>query len=178
MRALGAIPEMVPTPRSRPKIIGSTPALPPAVDAVWVPWPSWSRGDAYSPSTTPNARSRPLENHRAPMSLLLQVLGGNSSPAWHLPCQYAGGGPYGSWVLSEKLGCSGQMPVSITPMMMFSPTVPASPLAHNPSGPLSPRSFGVLSVIGRRISSWLTDTTLGSCASRAASAGVSCAANP
>jgi hypothetical protein len=35
--ARGAMPAMVSTPRSRPKIVGSTAALPPAVDAVWVP---------------------------------------------------------------------------------------------------------------------------------------------
>jgi hypothetical protein len=38
IRARGAIP--LTTPRSTPKIDASTPALPAAVEAVWVPWPS------------------------------------------------------------------------------------------------------------------------------------------
>jgi hypothetical protein len=49
MRARGAMPEMRLTPRSLPSISGSTPKLPAAVEAVWLPWPSSSRGDRWEP---------------------------------------------------------------------------------------------------------------------------------
>ena len=132
-------------------------------------------------------RSRPLANQRAPMSLLLQ-----SSPRTaHRPrtcrSRSTGGGSYtlvrgrcsrastrSAW--SEKLGCSGQIPVSMTPMITSSPTVPVHPAAsHRPPGARESRvpTACCRSSAGGS-SSGLTETTLGSCARRATCRAVSC----
>ena len=54
--ARGAMPEITSTPRSLPSMLGSTPKLPAAVEAVWLPCPSSSRGDRKPVGST---RSRP-----------------------------------------------------------------------------------------------------------------------
>ena len=46
MRARGAMPLMVPKTAAAP-VVGTL-GLPPAVLAVWVPWPPKSRGELYS----------------------------------------------------------------------------------------------------------------------------------
>jgi hypothetical protein len=46
MRACGAMPLMAPKTAAGP-VVGTL-ALPPAVDAVCVPWPPKSRGELYS----------------------------------------------------------------------------------------------------------------------------------
>src|SRR5215208_1941203 len=93
----------------------------------------------------------------APMRLLLQSLLVHCSPVWQVPCQLAGGGPY---PVPEKLGCSGQTPVSTTPMMTFSPALPCPPSwLQMPPPAFRPRNVGVLSVSRWESVSRCTETT-------------------
>jgi hypothetical protein len=78
-------------------------------------------------------------------------------------------------VRSLKLGCSGVMPPSTTPMMTFSPLTPWS---QRPPGCEMPRNFGVVAVSRRRSSSLLTLSTPGIEPSFSTCALVSSAAKP
>ena len=87
-RALGAMPST--SPINVPKM-DALALLPAAVVAVCVPCPSASRGEKNSPSSIgPDARA-PSPNHRAPISLLLQFVSSNRSPATQAPFQFSGG---------------------------------------------------------------------------------------
>src|SRR5918995_863163 len=68
-RARGAMPLTLPKTDAAP-VVG-TPLLPPAVDAVCVPWPLKSRGERNSCSRTPS-QPRLAQKNWAPTSFLLQ----------------------------------------------------------------------------------------------------------
>src|SRR6478735_3874746 len=121
-RAAGAMPEAEPT--LTPLMTAFAPWSPAAVLAVCEPWLLRSRGERNSSGT--EVLRWPASNHRAPMTLLLQVtrlatLG--SLPASQVPCHFdamvaASGRGSGS---GAKLGLSGQKPVSSTPTVTPSP---------------------------------------------------------
>jgi hypothetical protein len=61
------MPLMLPNTAARP--VAGMPALPPAVVAVWVPWPLKSRGDRYSyGGIGVDDASRPSAKYCAPIS--------------------------------------------------------------------------------------------------------------
>jgi hypothetical protein len=127
---------------------------------------------------------KPALKNCAPISFWLQLLAAKASPGVHLPFQ-----PGICWyaslpsllalpllpVRSEKLGCSGQMPLSTMPMTTPSPL---ALVAQKPALPVSPRKAGVLAVSILRISSFVTASTPRICASFSAWAAVISAAKP
>src|SRR6185436_1009437 len=87
---------------------------------------------------------------RAPINLLLQANGLSLAlpgvvPNWHGTPSYSCRSEYEP--SSANDGCSGQMPVSMTPTTTSSPS---SPLAQGPLGADRPRNFPELSVVGWR----------------------------
>ena len=97
----------------------------------------------------------PALNHWAPISFWLHSEAFQPSPGVHLPCQ-PGICWYASFALGEALGlpcastrslklsASGQMPESMTPMMMLSPACAKPPSwSQRPPGAVSPRNVGV-----------------------------------
>ena len=64
---------------------------PAAVVEVCVPWPSESRGDRKSLGSMTAPAWKPAANQRAPISLLLQSVTAQPSPAWQAPFQLVGG---------------------------------------------------------------------------------------
>ena len=82
-------------------------------------------------------------------------------------------------VRSLKLGCSGQTPESMMPMMTPSPALPVPPArSQRPPGASSPRNVGVVLVSAWTTASWSTESTPLTCAMASAWAGVSAAAKP
>jgi hypothetical protein len=128
---------------------------------------------------------RPVtSNHRAPITLLLQVTPGSPFllEVSQVPCHLASilawsGRGSGS---GAKLGFSGQKPVSMTPTMTPSPACETSPncVCHAPPGPSRPRNVGVLAVCTDTVVFFQTLTTPSVVRSRATSAEVSFAAYP
>ena len=88
MRARGAMPLILPNTAAGP--VTGTPRLPPAVDAVCVPWPPKSRGETNSHgscSRMPASPPKPALYQRAPISFWLQWVAVNWSPGMQRPCQ-------------------------------------------------------------------------------------------
>ena len=123
-RARGAMPDT--RPHSAPSTEARTSPLPAATAATWVPWPSESRAERNSPPANPfpvppwraapNARAvTSLPPQPKPASSGLKSPAPNSHPLGVKPA----GRPRNS--AGSKLGCSGQIPVSITPMTTSSP---------------------------------------------------------
>ena len=77
------------TPSVLPSMSGSTPKLPAAVEAVWLPWPSSSRGERNEPGAM-SSGLKPSTKKRAPISLLLQSSAVKPGPVWHVPFQVSG----------------------------------------------------------------------------------------
>src|SRR5581483_2797661 len=134
-RAPGAIPLI--GPRSTPYKTAESTRLPAAVELVCVPCPSESRAEQSlvvllqnSPAPAPTAFMYVLVNAYAPTSLRLQGNGAPRcatslpSPNWQLYGPPGGGGR----PRFANDGCSGQMPVSITPT-----TTPEAALSCPPS---------------------------------------------
>ena len=165
--------------------------LPPAVEAVCVPWPcvvtqrvefpglaGVDAGISALAGVEPLRADKLLVAHRSDERLARSAL---AVPAGDLleaslpslvPLPFAP-------VRSVKLRLSGQMPESIMPMMIPSPalTVPPS-WSHRPPGASSPMNVGVDDVVDVRIRSLETDSTPGVERSLSTCAGVRSAAKP
>ena len=85
--ARGAMPEI--SPYDLPKSSASTPALPAAVDAVCVPWPSSSRAESNSSGSAPTSARYVCIIWRAPISLLLHSNGASFGLCAVLPNSHA-----------------------------------------------------------------------------------------
>ncbi len=137
-RAAGAIPEVV--PKRWPSTSTRTPWSPAAVEATCEPWPVPSRGERYSAVATFSSPN-PFTNQRAETTLSLQSSAVHSWASSQAPwkpgrCPAVPGVRCGSPL---KLGLSGQMPVSTTPITTLRPAFSGPPCAaHTPPGPSSP----------------------------------------
>src|SRR5215216_5806831 len=135
-------------PRSAPSTLAGTPALPAAVAAVCEPWLCQPRGDRNSRRITLSGPT-PFTKYRPPMTLLLQVNHGASSPASHTPLKrffvvtslHEGGS-------AAKLGFSDQRPESMMATITSSPALLAPPYCccHTPFVPVRPSMSGVVEV--------------------------------
>ena len=171
------MPEIVPP--TTPLVVAMMPNLPAAMLVVCEPWPKKSRGELNSLGFA--VARPPALNHRAPITLLLQVTGA-STPGSQVPSHLASmtawsGRGVGS---GPKLGFSGQKPESSTPMMTPSPARRGSPncLRQAPLRPSRPTKAGVVNVCEYTRRFFHTLTTPGVLRSFCASTAVSCAANP
>ncbi len=116
-------------PRGRPKTVAATSALPAAVLAVCVPCPLSSRAESNSESSAPMRARYVGSTCRAPTSLLLHRNGASAGLCAVLPNSHGIPGATsasGNDPSSAKLGCSGQMPVSMTPTTTPLPSSPVS----------------------------------------------------
>nr|GMD58608.1 hypothetical protein Ccrd_008785 [Ipomoea batatas] len=154
--------------------LAPTTCAPAAVEAVWVPWPSSSRGDLNSSVSliAPALASYPMEKNLAPISFRLQFDALKLVPPSHAPFHELGTGPSPE---SSKLLISGQTPVSSTPMIT---SLSAAELGRKPAVSSIPKNIGVLVVCNSYFISGHTDRTPGRFSINLACFAVSLAENP
>ena len=176
-RARGAMPEIV--PRSTPAIDAFTPTLPAAVAAVWrAVTVVVARGVEL---VGVRAVDRPVRRQHLARAEQLVVacerrvvrIGGRVAELAREARVVRQRSKYEP--SSAKLGCSGQMPVSMTPTTTPSPVYPFS---HAPPGASSPRKDGLASVVFCARRPWPRRRLPGWCSIASASSAVSSAEKP